>query len=259
MTCAHEQARASRNAAMSLLVLDGVSKRLVPGRYGTRGYSVLSDVTFALDEGELVAVWGLPRSGRTTLLHVAAGVIPPDEGVVSFAGRDLARTPSLGMAGGTALSSTCFRRVIGESVLEHVAAPLLGRGLPVLGAQSRALQMLRRVDAVECAELDAEDLDHAETVRVGLARALVTDPKLLLVDEPTVGVPPAARRDAILTLLRSIAHRDRIAVLMTVGEATDLAGVDRALTIDNGTLRGPASSQPAQVIALRPDQSESSA
>lgn len=244
---------------MSLLVLDGVSKRLPGGRSGPGERIALRDVSFELDAGELVAVWGLPRSGRTTLLHVAGGVVAPSVGVVRFAGRDLAAAPALGYPGGIALASTCFRPVCGSSVLEHVAAPFMGRGMSVLAAQSQAFKMLRRVDAVACAELDADDLDHSETIRAALARALATDPRLLLVDEPTVGVPPASGRDSILALLRSIAHRDRIAVLMTVGEAVDLEGVDRALTIDDGTLRGPTRSEPARVIELRPDQSESSA
>jgi ABC-type cobalamin/Fe3+-siderophores transport system ATPase subunit len=241
---------------MALLVLDGVSKH---GRGGARQRFVLRDVSFELDAAELVAVWGLPRSGRSTLLHVAGGVVPPSAGAVRFDGRNIAETPALGRPGGIALVNTCFRRVIGDSVLEHVAAPFMGRGLATLPAQSKAIQVLRRVDAVGCAELDADDLDHTEAIRVGIARALATDPRLLLLDEPTIGVPPARDRDDILTLLRSIAHRDRIAVLMTVGDAADLAGVDRALTIDNGTLRGPLRPEPAQVIELRPEQSGSTA
>jgi ABC-type sugar transport system ATPase subunit len=246
----------SRSGAIALLVLDGVSKH---GRGGARQRFALRDVSFELDASELVAVWGLPRSGRSTLLHVAGGVVPPSAGVVRFDGRDLAETPALGRPAGIALVNTCFRRVIGDSVLEHVAAPFMGRGMATLPAQSKAIQVLRRVDSVACAELDADDLDHAEAIRVGIARALATNPRLLLLDEPTIGVPPARDRDDILTLLRSIAHRDRIAVLMTVGDAADLAGVDRALTIDNGTLRGPLRSEPGRVIELRPEQSGSTA
>lgn len=252
MSCA----RASRSGTMALLVLDRVSKH---GRGGARQQFALRDVSFELDAAELVAVWGLPRSGRSTLVQVAGGVVPPSAGTVRFDGRDITETPALGRSAGIALVNTCFRRVIGDSVLEHVAAPFMGRGMATLPAQSKAIQVLRRVDAVACAELDADDLDHTEAIRVGIARALATDPRLLLLDDPTIGVPPARDRDDILTLLRSIAHRDRIAVLMTVGDAADLAGVDRALTIDNGTLRGPLRPEPAQVIALRPEQGGSTA
>ncbi|MBS1870198.1 MAG: ATP-binding cassette domain-containing protein [Actinobacteria bacterium] len=249
----------SRDRTMALLVLDEVSKLSSGGRGGPRQRPALRDVSFELDASEFVAVWGLPRSGRSTLLHVAGGVMPPSAGVVRFDGRDLAATPALGRPAGIALVNTCFRRVIGDSVLEHVAAPFMGRGMPVLPAQSKALQLLRRVDAVACAELDANDLDHAEAIRVGIARALATSPRLLLLDEPTIGVPPARDRDDVLALLRSISRRDRVAILMTVGEAADLAGVDRALTIDDGTLRGPLRPEPARVIELRPEQSGSTA
>lgn len=244
---------------MSLLVLEEVSMRFRRGRRSGRERVALRSVSLEVAEGELVAVWGGPRSGRTTLLQVAGGVVPPSAGVVRFAGVDLVRRLVLGAPGGIGFASTCFRRVIGDSALEHVAAPLMGCGYGLLAAQSRAFQALKRVEAVACAELDADDLSPAEAIRVALARALTTQPRLLLVDEPLLGVPPARDRDATLTLLRSIAHRDRVSVLMTVGSGTELAGSDRALSIDDGQLRGPLRPEPARVIELRPDRNESSA
>jgi ABC-2 type transport system ATP-binding protein len=93
-------------------------------------------------------------------------------------------------------------------------------------------------------------LDTAETVLVGIARSLVHRPRLLVIDEPTLGVD-VLERDRILSLLRGLAD-DGISVLMSVGETTCLAGADRALSLANGELHGEL--QPpelAPVVQLR--------
>jgi ABC-type multidrug transport system ATPase subunit len=242
---------------MSLLALDGVTKRF--GRRGRGGLEqvALREVELEVEAGELVAVWGRRRSGRTTLLQVASGVERPSEGIVRFGGVDLARRPMLGRQGGIAYASTYFSRVIGETGLDQVAAPLLGGGLSASAAQAPAFDALRRVGAVDCAQLDVDALDHDEAIRVALARALATDPRLLVVDEPTQELRLADARDRVLELLRSLAD-DGIAVLTTAAEAAELAGADRALTIDRGELHGATRPAAGQVLELRPTRSGSS-
>jgi len=242
---------------VSLLTLDGVTKRFGRGRRGGLEQVALHEVELEVEAGELVAVWGRRRSGRTTLLQVAAGIERPSEGVVRFDRVDLARRPMLGRQGGIAYVSTHFSRVIGDTVLDQVAAPLLGGGISVSAAQAPAFDALRRVGAVDCAQLDVDDLDHDEAIRVALARALATEPRLLVVDEPTQELRLADARDRVLELLRSLAG-DGVAVLTTAAEAGELAGADRALTIDRGELRGATRPSAGQVLALRPPRSGSS-
>ncbi|HKG01537.1 MAG TPA: ATP-binding cassette domain-containing protein [Conexibacter sp.] len=237
---------------MTLLRLDGVSKRF--GR-GGREQTALRDVQLQVAAGELVAVWGRRRSGRTTLLQVAAGVERPSDGSVRFGGVDLARRSMLGRPGGLAYVSTHFVRVIGETVLEHVGAPVLGGNASTSRAQSLAFAALRGVGAVDCADAGVDGLDQAELIRVAIARALVTQPRLLVLDEPTQDLRLARDRDQALELLRSLARRDGIAMLMTVAEAADLAGADRALTIDQGELRGLTQPAMGQVVELRRSRS----
>lgn len=243
---------------MPLLVLDGVWKRFARGDRGRREQVALRDISLEVASGEFVAVVGRRRSGRTSLLQVAAGLEAPSEGDVHFGGTDLARTSALGLPGGIGYCTSRFADVIGNSVLEHVAAPLLGGHISMLKAQARAHEALRRVGALACAELAPDELDATETIRVTLARALVNAPRLLLVDEPTLGVR-LSERDAVLGLLRSIAHDDNIAVLVTVDNATELAGSDRALSLDGGELRGQTTQPPAApVVSLHRHRTGSS-
>jgi putative ABC transport system ATP-binding protein len=210
----------------------------------------LHEIRLEIEVGELVAVWGRRRSGRTTLLQIAAGIERPSEGVARFRGVDLARRSMLGRQGGIAYASTHFSRVIGETVLDQIAAPLLGAGISASAAQAPAFDALHRVDAVDCAQLDVDALDHDEAIRVALARALATAPRLLVVDEPTQELRLADARDRVLELLRSLAD-DGIAVLITAAEAGELAGADRALTIDRGELHGDTRPAAGQVLELR--------
>jgi ABC-type lipoprotein export system ATPase subunit len=227
-----------------LLELERVSKR---HRHGEREHVVLREVSLSIEAGELVAVWGLRHSGRSTLLRVAGGLEPPDSGTVLFAGRPL--------VGGNALGGGIgwCRRSPGDtgthSVLDELLLGALACGIPRSSAHTRAFTALERVDAGDCAPRAMHELDGAETVRVTVARALMFAPKLLVIDDPVKGVD-LLERDVILELLRSLAD-ERIAVLISVGEATALAGADRALSLAGGELRGSVLPELAPVLPLR--------
>jgi len=235
---------------MSLLRLEGVSKRY---RRGRREVVALDDVSLAIEPGELVAVWGMPRSGRTTLLRVAAGLEQPDGGAVRFGGAELTAGHDDGLAPGIGFVHVGLAGAGGESILDQVAMPLLARGVPPEVARGRAQLQLERVGAGACAPLQLRELEPTERVRVAIAQALVTAPRLLLVDDPTRHVD-LLEREAVLLLVRSIADGD-VAVLMTTGEAMGVSGVDRALTISGGVLRSEAAGEAAagggaKVVAL---------
>jgi ABC-type lipoprotein export system ATPase subunit len=231
---------------MSLLRLDRVGKRY---RRARREVVALDDVSLTIAPGELVAIWGMPRSGRTTLLRVAAGLEHPDVGAVRFDGHDVHGDPADGLVDGIGFAQVHMAGAGGESILDYVAMPLLARGVDPTAARARAALQLERVAASSFARLQPRDLDPTERVRVAIAQALVTDPRLLLVDDPTRHVD-LLEREAVLLLVRSIADGD-VAVLMTTGEAMGVSGVDRALTISGGVVRAEAAAHGGQVVALR--------
>jgi ABC-type lipoprotein export system ATPase subunit len=230
---------------MSLLELDGVEKSYSGG---SRRPAVLRNVSLQVEVGELVAVYGARRSGRSTLLRVAGGIDAPDAGSVCFEGRNLREPHHDVLGGGIGYCRRSFRASEGPYVIDHLAIGQVARGASLRQAKRLAHVALERVDVGSCAGRRPAELDAAESIRVAIARALVLEPRILLIDEPTIGVDLLAR-DSILRLLVSLAA-DEIAVLTTTGESTCLSGT-RALRLSDGKLSGWHPQELTPVTPLR--------
>jgi ABC-type lipoprotein export system ATPase subunit len=231
---------------MSLLELDHVRKT---HREGGGERVVLRDVSLEIERGELAVVWGLRGSGRSTLLRVAAGIEPPDAGVVRFAGQDLAARGEHLLGEGIGYCQKALRFTEGRRALDYAMVGLLARWVSPARARSGALEALDRVGAAHCAKMRQRELSSAEAVRVVLARTLALNPQLVVIDEPVKGVE-LHERDGVLALLRSLAD-EGIAVLASTGESTGLSEADRGLALGAGELRGTQAGELAPVLALR--------
>lgn len=219
------------------------------GKSYSRGSRVaLDDVSLVIDAGEMVTVWGERRSGRSTLLRIAAGIEAPDTGVVRFAGRDATERGGVMFGGGVSYCRREFRLYRGPTVLDQLMASQLARRVSQSAALTHAWRALERVDAGWCATLIATELKIEETVRVAVARALTSDPRLIVVDEPTIGVD-SLKRDNILELLRTLADNG-IAILASAGDGTELLGADRVLSLSKGKLHGELTPSLASVNDL---------
>lgn len=232
---------------MSLLSLEQVSR---VDRQGRGGDLVLDRVSFQVESGEHVAVFGQRRSGRTTLLRVVAGLDAPDQGVVRFEGRNLADMPDPVLGRGVSFAHRRFGPGNRHSVVEHVALAAHILGLPLEVARTRAYAALERTGAAACARYEARDLTSDEVARVTIARALVSRPRLLLLDEPVQGLS-FSERPKLLRMVRSLGE-DGIAVLFTASEAAELRGADRSLKLYGGKLRGQLDPSRAAVVSLKP-------
>jgi ABC-type multidrug transport system ATPase subunit len=191
------------------------------------------------------------KSGRSTLLRIAAGIEPPSAGTVRFAGHDLAIHGERLLGDQIGYCQKTLRFSEGQTAIEHAMVGPLSRWVAPARARARALQALERVDAQRCAAMTQRELSSAEAIRVALARVLVLQPRLVVIDEPVKGVD-LIDRDGILALLRSLAD-EGIAVLASVGESTGLSEADRALVLGGGELRGVPIAEPAPVLQLRRD------
>jgi ABC-type sugar transport system ATPase subunit len=231
---------------MSLLELRAVGKSHVRR---SRRIQVLRDVSLEIEVGELVAIWGARRSGRSTLLAVAAGIEPPDSGAVLFEGRDLTVRGATALGDGVGYCHPGVGGASGRRVIDSVRAGLLARGVPVPAAHSCAHDALERVGVQRLSDLMLGDLDAAEAVRVAIAGALVLRPRVLVIDEPTKGVD-LLERDKIVLLLRTLAD-EGIAILVSDGDGSGLSDADRALTLTGGELRGRRSPQMGALLPMR--------
>jgi ABC-type lipoprotein export system ATPase subunit len=223
---------------MALLELQHVSIRY---QRGARSLVALDDVSLTLEAGQSVAIWGAARSGKTTLLRIAAGLQAPDQGRVLFDGRDLAklsrRERRKHWAGDVGCLWRSHEEPRGLTVLEQVALPLMRFG-NTRAARRRARAALEALGVQDAAATPWGDLSAADRVRVKLAHALIRAPRLLLADEPTAGLN-VVEREQLLGLLDRIGAERSMAVLMTAPDAPGTLRSQRVASLDRGQLIEP--------------------
>lgn len=232
---------------MTLLSLDAVTKRYARGY---REVAALSGVSLDVEAGDFVAIWGGSRSGKTTLLRVAAGIEPADGGRVAFDGRDLGALSRRDRARLLLDDIGCMwqtgRITRGLSVLDHVALPRFKRRSHAR-ARAEAHDVLERVGVPQAAGARWHELTDGERTRVALAHALIRRPRLLLADEPTASLN-MIEREQILGVLRSVADEARVAVVMTAPDAPNLLQSHRLMSLDGGHLIKPRSERRGTLI-----------
>jgi predicted ABC-type transport system involved in lysophospholipase L1 biosynthesis ATPase subunit len=223
---------------MGLLEFRDVGKRY---RDGEREIAALDGVSLEVEEGDFVGVRGRRRSGKSTLLQVAAGLLAADSGQVRVCDVDLG---GLGeservrfLRGRVGIACADWRPHRQMSVVDYVAMPLLsGGGVSPRSARIRARKALERVGGLAHGELSTSELSLGEMVRAGVAQALVAEPLLLLVDEPPVLRSPSEGR-ALYQLLDSLGSDPGLA-LVVASEDLELAQrAPRLLSISNGKVR----------------------
>ena len=203
---------------------------------------VLRDVSIEAPAGELTAVVGPAGSGKTSLLHLLAGLDRPAAGTVILDGRPLRGLDDVELTRlrrdriGLLLPAASVLPTI--TVRENVALPLLiARRAP----QPEAVDaLLERVGLAERRDERPGGLTAAERQRAALARALVGGPSVLLADEPAGDLEPEEGAELLL-LLREIAHEDGIAVVLFTRDIDDAAGAaDRIVRLEAGRVVAPA-------------------
>jgi ABC-type lipoprotein export system ATPase subunit len=207
---------------------------------GGRQIVVLDRVSFEIHAGVFVGVLGTRRSGKSTLLRLAAGIETPTGGTVRFDGRDVGRMSALErerlLRGDVGLVSLLdWSPTSNERVVDQVALSLGSDGPALREARHRARRVLARLGVSSCADELARSLSLVERARVILARALVREPSVLLVDEPAV-IPSLSERDQFCGLLRAVADEQGTTLVVASEETGPLHGAGVLLSIGDGEL-----------------------
>jgi branched-chain amino acid transport system ATP-binding protein len=212
----------------ALLSLQGVSKRF-------RGLVAVDAVSFEVAAGELFAIIGPNGAGKTTLFNIIAGAIAPDEGSISFAGEPIGGLPPDAICRrGIGRTFQIVRPFPALTVEDNVIVGALLHSRDVGKARQRARDLLRRLDLFDQRNRIAATLTLPDRKRLEVARALATEPKLLLLDEVMAGLRPT-ESDRMVAILRTL-NRDSgltIVLIEHVMRAV-MALASNVLVLDHG-------------------------
>lgn len=219
-----------------VLKLNGVTKGYNLGK--PNEISVLSDLSLALCQGEIVALEAPSGSGKSTLLHIAGLLDTPDAGEVvvdgAVAGKSDRQRTSLRRA--TLGFVYQFHHLLPEfTALENILFPQLSAGVSRTDAEARAMELLSEVGLKDRATHRPAALSGGEQQRVAFCRALANRPKVLLADEPTGNLDPETS-DTVFEALLRLARRDGMAALVATHNPALAARMDRRLRLVSGKI-----------------------
>jgi ABC-2 type transport system ATP-binding protein len=222
----------------SALLLDNVVKA-----YGA--VRAVDGVSFSASAGEFIALLGPNGAGKTTLFQLLAGLFVPDSGRIEIMGCDMRRdpVPALAKLGIVFQQPTLDLELsVTGNLLFHAGL----HGMARAAAQARIIKELDRLGLAGRANDKAALLSGGNRRRVELARALLHEPRVLLMDEATVGLDPASRRDLLALILRLRAERS-VAVLWATHLCDEVANADRVIVLHQGKVL--ADTTPARLVA----------
>jgi putative ABC transport system ATP-binding protein len=196
-------------------------------------------VSMSVAQGEFVALYGPSGSGKTTLLMLVAALIQPDEGAVLLAGRNISSLSDRDSARYRLLELGFVRQSLnlipGASALDNAALKLMGTEIGSREAHRRTVPLLDRLGLENRHGQRAEQLSMGERQRVMIARALSTEPKLLLADEPT-GSLDTERGRQVLELLAETCREREVTVVLVTHDPQAAAFADRVFALRDGRL-----------------------
>jgi len=211
-------------------------KKIYTTRFGRHQVQALANVSFSVEEGEFVAIMGESGSGKTTLLNILAGLDRPTSGEVLIAGRNLAPMPEKQLA--------AFRRerlgfVFQEfhlldtfSVRDNIFLPLVLAGRSHREMESRLAPIARTLGIADILDKFPYEISGGQKQRTAVARAIITQPRILLADEPT-GALDSRSSDELLHLFGEI-NREGQTILMVTHSVKAASHANRVMFIKDG-------------------------
>jgi putative ABC transport system ATP-binding protein len=196
-------------------------------------------VSLSVPAGEFVALYGPSGSGKTTLLMLVAALLRPDGGSVVLGGRDVSQLSDREAARYRLHELGFVRQTLnlipGATAIDNAALKLMGTDIGAREARRRIVPLIERLGLGERSAHRAEQLSMGERQRVMIARALSTEPKLLLADEPT-GSLDTERSRQVLALLAETCRERAVAVVLVTHDPQAASFADRVFSLRDGRL-----------------------
>ena len=249
---------------MSILEVSGLRK-VYTSRLGGSRVEALRNVSFTVEQGEYVAIMGESGSGKTTLLNILAALDEPTAGTVRLDGHELGKIREKDAA--------AFRRdnlgfvfqefnLLDTFTLEdNIYLPLVLKGMSYEDMRARLLPVARELGLTELLKKYPYEVSGGQKQRAAVARAIITEPKLLLADEPVASLDPVTGRQ-ILELLRDIQQDQKLTVLMNSHNlelsqefSSRLIGLNQGTVVLDAPADTPAEDILAAVYHRQEDQS----
>ena len=222
---------------LPILDLEGVGKTY---RTGALSVEALRGVTLSIHEGDYVAIMGPSGSGKSTLMHILGCLDVPTSGRYSLAGEDVSGLTERALADirGRRVGFVFqqFNLLPSMSAWRNVELPLVYAGVSRPERRARAVEALGRVGLASRIDHRPGELSGGQQQRVSIARALVTDPTLILADEPTGNLDSVSTAE-VLGLFRELHEQERTVVLIT-HERDVAAEADRTIRVLDGRIVG---------------------
>jgi branched-chain amino acid transport system ATP-binding protein len=224
----------------ALLEINGLSKNF-------RGLKAVQGVSFEVAQGEIYAVIGPNGAGKTTLFSMIAGAFAPNDGTITFAGERIEGLPPDEVCRrGVGRTFQIVRPFPALSVHDNVVIGALLRERDTAKASVRALEIMRQLGLYDKRDMIASALTLPDRKRLEVARALATDPKLLLLDEVMAGLRPT-ETDRMVDILRELNRTNGLTIVLIehVMRAV-MALANRVLVLHHG--EAIAQGEPAAVV-----------
>jgi putative ABC transport system ATP-binding protein len=213
--------------------------RTYGGQRGATEVHALRGVSFTVDRGEFVAIAGPSGSGKSTLLHLLGALDRPTSGTIRFSGRDVATLNDAELAelrnAEIGFVFQQFQLLARTSALANVGLPLVYRGVGRRERRERARAALESVGLGHRLDHRPSMLSGGEQQRVAVARALVTEPNVLLADEPTGNLDTATGAD-VVGLLQTLNKERGVALIVITHDPEVAAAAPRQIRIRDGLI-----------------------
>lgn len=220
---------------MAILEVNNV-KKIYTARFGSNRVQALSDVSFSVEEGEYVAVMGESGSGKTTLLNIIAALDKPTDGEVCLNGRRFSDIKEAEIAKfrrehlGFVFQE--FNLLDNFSIKDNILLPLVLAGRQYHEMDKRLTPVARKLGISELLSKYPYEVSGGQKQRAAVARAIITDPQLILADEPT-GALDSKASDELLSLFSSI-NNDGQTIIMVTHSVKAASNAGRVLFIKDG-------------------------